>query len=564
MNCPRCGTACLPETKFCKNCGAPMGAASSAQAAAAPQPAASAAYPAAYPGSPAPPPGMVPVVYQATPGGPQQVYYMPAHPGQPQAGAGLLAGLNAEIRKLASTDQLEGFSLKQTFGQAFSKHTEDEINDYLVTGSPHTTPPLELVQTDWPQPWMFFRILAILVVAFLAFYGLFVYSQNDLSIPAMLVLGTFAVPLASLMLVWELNTPRNMSITAVLRFVIIGGGISIAIADLVYLIPFTGDTTSPLFVLIPGGVEETAKILAVVIVTWGATSQRYSYQLNGILIGCAVGAGFACCETWATDWSMLLFRPSLQVLGPGLPDGTPMAPIIAACTKAMVIQSDRFAERSSPFGHVVWCAISAGALWRVKGDRAISFAMLLDGRFLRAFMIPMAMHDHLGLQIGYPNNAFLNSYAGTYGHYAMTGAISWYVLFTMVQQGLHQVRDMKRAQLEHTVAHVEATSGLGAKRFARSRRRRRACKRRLAGTLRQSDEICVRRENAMAFCNSCGAVLEADSRFCAKCGTDQAAKTSGAPAPAAAPLPRLLTCLFWPQGRFRCRCRPRRRPRRAG
>jgi hypothetical protein len=35
----------------------------------------------------------------------------------------------------------------------------------------------------------------------------------------------------------------------------------------------------------------------------------------------------------------------------------------------------------------------------------------------------------------------------------------------MVQQGLHQVRDMKKAQLEHTVAHVEATLGLGTKRY---------------------------------------------------------------------------------------------------
>ena len=38
----------------------------------------------------------------------------------------------------------------------------------------------------------------------------------------------------------------------------------------------------------------------------------------------------------------------------------------------------------------------------------------------------------------------------------------------------------------------------------------------------------------MAFCSSCGAALEGDSRFCAKCGTDQTAKTSGAPTPAAA------------------------------
>jgi hypothetical protein len=78
----------------------------------------------------------------------------------------------------------------------------------------------------------------------------------------------------------------------------------------------------------------------------------------------------------------------------------------------------------------------------------------------------MAMHDLWDINLAFPNNAFLNSNAGQYCDFALTGAISWYVLFTMVQQGLHQVRDMKKAQLQHTVAHVEATLGLGAQRFA--------------------------------------------------------------------------------------------------
>jgi uncharacterized membrane protein len=92
--------------------------------------------------------------------------------------------------------------------------------------------------------------------------------------------------------------------------------------------------------------------------------------------------------------------------------------------------------------------------------------MLLDGRFLRAFMIPMAMHDLWDIGLSFPNAPFVNTQIGSYVLEGVTGAISWYVLFTMVQQGLHQVRDMKRAQLEHTVAHVEATLGLGTKRYA--------------------------------------------------------------------------------------------------
>jgi hypothetical protein len=51
------------------------------------------------------------------------------------------------------------------------------------------------------------------------------------------------------------------------------------------------------------------------------------------------------------------------------------------------------------------------------------------------------------------------------------------------------------------------------------------------------DEARSKKEGkVMAFCSSCGAQLEGDSRFCAKCGADQTANAGGAPAvPAAAP-----------------------------
>lgn len=41
----------------------------------------------------------------------------------------------------------------------------------------------------------------------------------------------------------------------------------------------------------------------------------------------------------------------------------------------------------------------------------------------------------------------------------------------------------------------------------------------------------------MAFCSSCGAQLEGGSRFCVKCGADQAAKAGSTPVAAAAPQP---------------------------
>ena len=464
MFCARCGTACLPDTKFCKSCGAPIGAASSAPAAAAPAPgAAPAAAPppppaapsaSAYQGAPAAPPGMVPVVYQAYPGGPQQVYYVPAHGGA-QAGAagGFLAGIREKIRNLASTDKLEGFSLKDLFKETFMKRDPAAVDDYLAVGSPRTTPPLEMVDTNWPKPWMFMRVLLGLLVAYAVIYALFLYTLNEKPMIAIMVLATFAVPMAVLMLIWELNTPRNVSITEVINLFVVGGGISVVMTTLWYLIPIFGD--------MPGIVEETSKLLAVIIVTYRVRGSRFPYQLNGILFGAAVGAAFACSET--LGYGLDQFAPGLIsfVQGGGLATLPAGAPLASAMMPAM---KDTIAELNlrgllSPFGHIVWTAIAAGAFWRVKGDRTANLSMLLDGRFLRAFCIPVAMHTIWDAGILFPNIPVIASY----GLEAVTGLISYYVLFGMVQQGLHQVRDMQKAQLEHTLVHVEETLGLGAR-----------------------------------------------------------------------------------------------------
>jgi len=100
------------------------------------------------------------------------------------------------------------------------------------------------------------------------------------------------------------------------------------------------------------------------------------------------------------------------------------------------------------------------------------------------------------------------------------------VLFTMVQQGLHQVRDMKKAQLEHTVAHVEATlardeaisdaaAGAGGRVSAPGRN--------FTGLRRN---LCEERKTLMAFCNSLwcsvGRGMDALRMICE---SDQTAKT---------------------------------------
>ncbi len=463
MLCSRCGTESQPDNKFCKSCGAPLSAAGAPPAGPPPPPSAT-AYTAPPMGGGPPqgtPPGMVPMVYQAYPGGPQQVYYVPAPGKQAHAGAGVMGDLTAKIRQLASTDKLEGFSFKEIFRETFKKRGADAVEEYLGVGSPRSTPPLEMVDTNWPKPWMFFRVLAGLAAAYAAIYALYIYTGNEKPMIAIMVLATFAVPMATLTFLWEMNTPRNVSVIEIIKLFVVGGGISVLVITLGYITPLfsAGEFYQA------GILEESGKLLAVIVVLWGARGARYPYQLNGILFGATVGAAFACSET--LGYGMDAFAPGLVkfVQGGGLDQifaGLPQGATVGWGIILMPVMKATLMELNvrailSPFGHIVWTAIAAGAFWRVKGDRPASLSMLIDGRFLRAFIIPVILHALWDS----PLAAGSSNLALSYGGMAVLSVISWYVLFTMIQQGLHQVRDMQKAQLEHTLQHVEATLGLG-------------------------------------------------------------------------------------------------------
>jgi protease PrsW len=456
MFCPRCGADNTPENKFCKSCGSTLGAAGAAAAAPQaaqwqappppqPPPSGVSAPPAA--GLPQqPPPGMVAQVYQAYPGGPQQVYYVPAVAAHPHAQSGLLESLRSRIRMLSSTDALEGFSLKQMFQQVFKHHGVDVVEEYIMVGTSKTTPPLEQVETGWPNPWMFFRLLGILGIGFVVLAILFHFTMNEKTVPAILFLGAFAVPLSTLVLIFEMNTPRNVSMVMVGKLFIVGGLTGLATAMLAYMIPIAGN--------VPGIVEECAKLFAVIVV---ARSVRYKYELNGILFGATVGAGFACFETCGYGFDQILETLTQVIQAGNVAGGFPTAAGISAAVENMMANLVlRGVE--APLGHVAWTAIAAGAFWRVKGAKPASPAMLLDGRFLKAFAIPVLMHTTWDLSILIPT---MPTILAAFVLPAVTGLITWYVLFGLVQQGLRQVKDEQVAHLQGTLANVEATLGLG-------------------------------------------------------------------------------------------------------
>ena len=441
MFCAKCGTACLPDHKFCKNCGAPLGAAGSLVDVVPVAAVANLQVPGVLAATPAPqqniaaviPPGVPQATYQGVP--PQFYYVSPQAAAQAQTvhQKNLLLSLRKRLQSLASTENLEGFSLKTMFSEAFKRHGAEAVEDYILVGTSKTTPPIELVETGWPKPWLFFRLLVALVVSYVALTVLYMRTGNTNCVPGMMFLGAFAVPLATLVLFFELNTPRNVSLHMVGKLFLLGAIASLGVALLGYSLPIFNISDME-----AGVVEEVAKLLTVVVVM---RSVRYKYILNGILFGATVGAGFAAFESagYALNEGFLA----------GMLTGITHGQTLGVATRGGVVEMLRVLRLRgilAPLGHVAWTALAAGAFWRVKQGKPTNVTMLFDTRFLKAFMIPVVLHAIWDAPLQMP---FL-------GNQISTGIITWYVVFGIVQQGLRQVKEEQKSHLQSTLENVEA------------------------------------------------------------------------------------------------------------
>jgi RsiW-degrading membrane proteinase PrsW (M82 family) len=337
----------------------------------------------------------------------------PAVASQAQPNSSVLHSIGDRISSLASTDKLDGFCLTDFFSDVFKKRSKDDIDEYFVVGTARTTPLLPDVPTSWPKPWFFFRVLIFLALVYFGFYAAFEQFENIRLIPGLIMMGSLAVPLATVILFFELNVTRNVSFNRVLMLVASGGVVSLFVA----LVGFQVSNLDWLGASSAGIVEEIGKLLAVIIV---ARSFRGKYILNGLLFGAAVGAGFAFFESAGYAFDYLERTNSLRVM-------------------LDTIQTRAFL---TPFGHVAWTAIAAAALWRVKGDKPLQVGMLLDSTFLKTMAIPMLLHMVWNSPLQLP---FELKHIGI-------GIVGWFVVFGLVQQGLHQIREQQ--------AHLALVEGL--------------------------------------------------------------------------------------------------------
>ncbi|MBW4444697.1 MAG: PrsW family intramembrane metalloprotease [Plectolyngbya sp. WJT66-NPBG17] len=174
--------------------------------------------------------------------------------------------------------------------------------------------------------------------------------------PTMILLGNFLVPVTFVAYLYEHQQVSAIKLPQLAMSFFLGGVLSVFGAGLLepLLVGETKLNFATAFQI--GLIEELAKILAVMFV---ARKMRHNSQLDGLLLGAAVGMGFAAWES--TGYAFSTF---LEVFTKDFVTHTPEIFSLIATVGVTALRG-----LLAPFGHGVWTAILSAVVFRESGAR---------------------------------------------------------------------------------------------------------------------------------------------------------------------------------------------------
>lgn len=312
------------------------------------------------------------------------------------------------------------------FSDVFKSHSVEEAEDIFICGTHHTTPSASEVSKDWPHPWLYSRVLFMFGIAFALLWVCCDMFQNYNALPGLIVVGSFAVPLSTMILFLEVNAWRNVSFYKVIQTFLVGGCASL-VATLM-LFDIVGNYELDFFgAFMTGVVEELGK---AVIVYWFLRKLGKLSILSGLLIGSCVGAGFAAFES--AGYALQPFTQIQQMVGYAAAYGQnyDTQQLLDAINGSIFVRGIL-----APGGHVAWAAISGAALViAAKANGKIDTSLFADGKFLRLFIIPVILHGLWDSPLaGWLYQIF--PYLG----YILLIVFVWIVVLILINMGLAEV-----------------------------------------------------------------------------------------------------------------------------
>ena len=328
--------------------------------------------------------------------------------------------INDNLDKITGAKSKNYVTFKDLFKNTFSKHTEEELDEVFICGGKNTTPNLKDVDPNKATAWVYFKILIFFIIAYIPVRIGFISYGNANFLPAMIMLAAFAIPVTILIFFFEINIFRNIPFYKVMKYFILGGGLSLILAILFFSLNFNTDIATYSGALMVGLIEEVAKAAIVAIFLF--KSKKSNYILNGLLVGAAVGAGFAAFETAG------------YILRFGLNNGL-----------ESMLEVIKLRGFLAPGGHVAWAAIEGAGLMYVKGFDKLDKKHLNDKRFLLICLIPIILHGVWDMPINTPY----------YLLQIVLTVIAWLVIIYFINLGLKQVDDAKELEVKNNTTKTK-------------------------------------------------------------------------------------------------------------
>lgn len=320
------------------------------------------------------------------------------------------------IGRLAGNDESLNLNLKDMFSEVFIKpHTKNEADEIFIAGTAKTTPAICDISEEWGKPWLFSRVFIAFTVTFIGLWVMAAFFNNTNAIPGLIFIGALTVPLSGLFFFYESNAFKNISIFEVIIMFFIGGVFSLLSTMVLYRFVVFSDQFERFGSLtffdafLVGLVEETGKAL---IIVYFVNKLKTNKILNGLLIGAAIGAGFA------------VFESAGYILNFALGENVPLLDIVF--TRAWTAIG----------GHLVWSAIVGAAIVIAKEQHGFEFKDILDKRFLIFFLSAVGLHGIWDTSLTILGSDTLKIF--------ILIVVVWILVFILMGAGLKQVNLLQK------------------------------------------------------------------------------------------------------------------------